>query len=126
MDLVAHFRNARKVVSLQGGAVLFGEGDPGSAMYILLEGSAAVTMRGSPLEILKPGSIVGELSMLDGSARSATVLTRSPCRFVAIEPDEFDLLIRETPGFARHVMLVMADRLRRTNERSQKAYDTRL
>jgi CRP-like cAMP-binding protein len=126
MDLVAHFRNARKVVSLPGGAVLFGEGDPGSAMYVLLEGSAAVTMRGNPLEILKPGSIVGELSMLDGSPRSATVLTRSPCRFVAIEPDEFDLLIRETPGFARLVMRAMADRLRRTNERVQTAYDTRL
>jgi CRP-like cAMP-binding protein len=126
MDLVAHFHNARKVVSLPGGAVLFGEGDPGTAMYVLLEGSAAVTMRGKPLEILKPGSIVGELSMLDGSPRSATVLTRSPCRFVAIEPDEFDLLIRETPGFARVVMRAMADRLRRTNERVQNAYDTRL
>lgn len=126
MDLVAHFRNARKVVSLPGGAVLFGEGDPGTAMYVLLEGSAAVTMRGNPLEILKPGSIVGELSMLDGSPRSATVLTRSPCRFVAIEPEEFDLLIRETPGFARLVMRAMADRLRRTNERVQNAYDTRL
>ena len=126
MDLVAHFRNARKTVSLPGGAVLFGEGDPGTAMYVLLEGSASVLVRGNPLEILAPGSLVGELSLLDGSARSATVLTRTPCRFVAIEPAEFDLLIREAPAFARHVMQVMAERLRRMNARLDKAYETRL
>ncbi len=126
MDLVAHFRNARNAVSLPGGVVLFGEGDPGTAMYVLLEGSASVLVRGTALEILSAGSLVGELSLLDGSPRSATVLTRTPCRFVAIEPAEFDLLIREAPAFARHVMQVMAERLRRMNALLDKTYETRL
>lgn len=126
MDLVAHFRHARKVVSLSAGKVLFGEGDAGSSMFVLLGGGAAVTVRGRPLELLAPGSLVGEMSMLDGSPRSATVLTRTPCRFVAIEREEFDLLIRETPAFARHVMHVMAERLRRMNERLDRAYDSPL
>lgn len=126
MDLVTHFRYARKTVTLPGGAVLFGEGDPGTAMYVLLEGSASVLARGTSLEILAPGSLVGELSLLDGSPRSATVLTRTPCRFVAIEPAQFDLLIRETPAFARHVMQVLAERLRRMNARLDQAYETRL
>ena len=69
---------------------------------------------------------MGEMSLIDDSVRSATVMARTECLLLAIGRAEFDLLIRETPAFARHVMGVMASRLRRMNERMEEIYQTRL
>ena len=117
MDLIAHFRGARTVVSLQTGLTLFSEGETGTNMYLLLEGSASVLVGGKVIEIAKPGALLGEMALVDSSFRSATVITRSTCRVISIDRSQFDLLVREYPEFARHVMTVMADRLRRMNER---------
>jgi CRP-like cAMP-binding protein len=66
------------------------------------------------------------MALVDRSPRSATVLTRTACRLVAIDCEHFDLLVRETPAFARHVMRIMAQRLRRMNERLEQAFNTGL
>ena len=121
MDLVAHFKGARTLVSLQAGLALFSEGEPGKNMYVLMEGSAAVLVGGEVIEIASPGALLGEMALVDSHVRSATVITRSPCRVISINKPQFDLLVRESPEFARHVMMVMADRLRRMNERFKVA-----
>ena len=117
MDLVAHFRGARNLVAIQSGLALFSEGEPGKCMYVLMEGSAAVCVAGEVLEVAKPGALLGEMALVDSSVRSATVITRTDCRVIAIDKTQFDALVRESPEFARHVMMVMADRLRHMNER---------
>ena len=117
MDLVAHFRGARNLVAMQAGLALFSEGEPGKCMYVLMEGSAAVCVAGEVLEVARPGALLGEMALVDSSVRSATVITRSACRVIAIDKTQFDALVRESPEFARHVMMVMADRLRHMNER---------
>jgi CRP-like cAMP-binding protein len=58
---------------------------------------------------------------VNASVRSATVVTRSSCRVLSIDRPQFDLLVRESPEFARHVMTVIADRLRHMNERLKRA-----
>ena len=117
MDVIAHFQRARTIVSMQAGLVLFSEGERGTCMYVLLEGSAAVCVGGEVIEVAKPGALLGEMALVNSSVRSATVITRSDCRVISIDSSQFDVLVRETPEFARHVMTVMADRLRRMNER---------
>jgi CRP-like cAMP-binding protein len=117
VDLVAHFRDARTIVSLQTGLVLFSEGEPGKNMYVLMEGTAAVCVGGEVIEVAGPGSLLGEMALINSSVRSATVITRSDCRVISINSSQFDLLVRESPEFARHVMTAMADRLRRMNQR---------
>jgi len=116
MDLIAHFRGARTTLHLESGLTLFSEGEPGDQMYVLLEGTAAVCVAGAVVEVAEPGALLGEMSVVDSSRRSATVITRSKCRVISINKHQFDLLVRESPEFARHVMSVMANRLRRMNE----------
>jgi CRP/FNR family transcriptional regulator, cyclic AMP receptor protein len=121
MDVVAHFKGARNVSSIPTGLVLFREGEPGKEMYILMQGTAEISVGGDVVEMATPGALLGEMALVDSSARSATVITRSDCKFVAIDGKQFDLLVRESPEFARHVMTVMANRLRTMNERLKEA-----
>lgn len=86
-------------------------------MYVLMGGTAAVCVGGVVIEVAGPGSLLGEMALINSSVRSATVITRSECRVISINSAQFDLLVRESPEFARHVMAVMADRLRRMNLR---------
>ncbi len=121
MDVIAHFKGARNTLSVPSGLVLFREGEPGKDMYVLLQGSAVVTLGGEVVELATPGTLLGEMALVDSAVRSATVITRSNCQFVSVDARQFDLLVRESPEFARHVMTVMAERLRRMNERLKEA-----
>lgn len=126
MNLLEFFQHARHKISLPAGRLLFSEGEAGAVMYVLLEGTASVSVRGGVVELATPGTILGEMALVDESPRSATVLTRTQCVLVSMGRAQFDLLIRETPAFGRHVMSVMASRLRRMNDRLEEAYQTRL
>jgi CRP-like cAMP-binding protein len=121
MDVVAHFKGARNVSSIPAGLVLFREGEPGKEMFILMQGTVEISVGGDVVEVATPGALLGEMALVDSSARSATVITRSQCKFVAVDGRQFDLLVRESPEFARHVMSVMANRLRTMNQRLREA-----
>ena len=116
LDLLAYFGAARSAVSVQAGIVLFSEGEPGKNLFVIIEGEVSVLVGGRVVEVAGPGSVVGEMAMVDSSARSATVVTRTVCRVISIDKKQFDALLREFPQFGRHVMTVMADRLRRMND----------
>ena len=126
MDVVAHFRQARNLTDLQAGLVLFTEGETGKDMYVLMEGSAAICVAGEVVEIAEPGALLGEMALVDSGSRSATVITRTPCRVLSINRAQFDALVRESPEFARHVMTVMAHRLRHMNEKLREIGARRL
>jgi CRP-like cAMP-binding protein len=121
MDLIAHFQKARSVVSVPSGLVLFRAGEPGTNMYVLMEGVAEVYIGDQVIEVAKAGALLGEMAMVSSTVRSATVIARTGCRLVSIDIAQFDILVRESPEFARHVMAVMADRLRHMNERLKEA-----
>ena len=121
MDLIAHFKGARNVLSVPSGLVLFRAGDQGTIMYVLMEGVAEVRVGDEVIEVATAGALLGEMAMVDSTVRSATVITRTGCRLVSIDTSQFDTLVRESPQFARHVMAVMAGRLRHMNERLREA-----
>ena len=116
MNLVYHFLHARNTQSLEPGTTLFKENDPVGPMYVLLEGAARVLVAGHVVEMAGPGTLLGEMALVDDLPRSATVVAIQPCRVLPIGRSEFDLLVREKPEFARHVMKVLVQRLRRMNE----------
>jgi len=116
MNLVYHFLHARNTQRLEPGTVLFREGDPVGPMYVVLEGSARVLVAGHVVEMAGPGTLLGEIALIDDLPRTATVVAIAPCRVLPIGRPEFDLLVREKPEFARHVMKVLVQRLRRMNE----------
>jgi CRP/FNR family cyclic AMP-dependent transcriptional regulator len=125
MNLVFHFLNSRNTQVIETGTELFRLGEKGGAMYVILEGSVRIHVRGRALEIAGPGSIVGEMALIDDQPRSATVVALSRCCVVPIGRAEFSLLVREKPEFALHVMKVVADRLRRMNANLPAAREAR-
>ena len=116
MNLVYHFLHARNTQSLEPGTVLFREGDPVGPMFVVLEGSARVIVAGHVVEMAGPGTLLGEIALIDDLPRTATIVAIERCRVLPIGRPEFDLLVREKPEFARHVMKVLVQRLRRMNE----------
>jgi CRP-like cAMP-binding protein len=121
MDLIAHFGSARNAVSMPAGAVLFAEGDPGTHMYVLIEGEADICIGDEVVENAVPPALLGEMALIDSGVRSATVVLRAASRLVPIDSRQFDFLVRESPEFARQVMKVMAKRLRISNESLRQA-----
>lgn len=121
MNLIEHFQGARKFVTVAAGDPIFREGDEGTVMYVLLAGTADVIVGDTLVEEASPGALLGEMAVVDMSPRSATVVANTDCRLLPIDARQFDLLVRETPEFARHVMRVIAGRLRGMNERLREA-----
>jgi len=121
MDLLKHFESAPDQMTLQAGEVLFSEGEPGTTMYVLTNGSASVIVADQVIEVVRPGMLLGEMALVDSSARSATVIAGPDCRVVSMDQAQFDALVAESPEFARHVITVIVRRLRHMNFRLKEA-----
>jgi len=94
------------------------EGDPGDAMFVVLSGQLAVTKsdgEGGDIAVamLNGGDFFGEMSLLDGQPRTATVTCVSDCGLVAIERSAFlDLIVSaDSPEFALAIVSAMANRV---------------
>jgi CRP/FNR family cyclic AMP-dependent transcriptional regulator len=99
------------------GDVIFGEGDAGDKMFVIRSGEVVIEKGGKVIETLSPGSIFGEMALIDGSPRSATARAKTACEVAPITEKSFLFLVHETPFFAIAVMRTLADRLRRSGER---------
>lgn len=104
------------LVELPAGATLFKEGDVGEHMYVLVSGTADITIRGKLVEQAEHGTIIGEVAMLESCQRTATVTATSDCLLARIDQKRFGYLVSQTPYFAIEVMRVMAARLRHCDE----------
>lgn len=112
------FRHSPDFKTVERGEVLFREDEPGGdVMYVLIEGRAEITIRGVVLDDIGQGDFVGELSVIDGTPRFATVTALTDCKFIIVDRKRFHFLVEETPHFAIEVMRVMADRLRKADLR---------
>jgi len=111
------FKHSKDAFDVETGHRLFTEGDPGDVMYFVIEGEVEVSRGGQVLETLGEGAILGELALIDTTPRSASATASIPSRLVRIGKREFMFLVQEHPTFALQVMTVMAERLRRANER---------
>lgn len=113
-------------VSLTDGMPLFRKGDAGNGCYWLRTGLLKVNIA-SPegekrtLAVLGPGSIVGELAMLDGLPRSADVYAIGDCRLTFVSRAAFAECLQENPALYRDLSTALASRLRQANEEAAAA-----
>lgn len=124
-DVLEHFRTARVTKTVPAGRVIFRAGDAPDFVYILMEGQANIMVGGTIVEIASRGALLGEMALIDGKPRSASVVTRTTCKVVPIDIAHFDLLVQETPAFSRYVMSAMAERMRRMNDNLRAAQTIR-
>jgi CRP-like cAMP-binding protein len=98
------------------GRVIVKKDDPGRAFYVIVEGTAKVVkgkiVTARSEATLGPGDFFGELSLLDGEPRSATVVAASALSVVRIERTPFRRLLREEPDLAIKLLEGMARRTR--------------
>ena len=87
-------------------------------MYVILSGTAEARIGDEPLASLGPGDHFGEMSMLDGGPRSATVVATTDLITMGMSSWNMRAVLREHPELAVHVIEVLATRLRAANERS--------
>jgi CRP-like cAMP-binding protein len=106
----------------EAGEVVFKEGDEGSTCYIVRSGRARAIRehpdgRSITLAHFEPGDIFGEMAMLDGERRSATVETTEGTEAIAILSSDMRRLLHEYPDISVKLIAALGQRLRETNER---------
>jgi CRP/FNR family cyclic AMP-dependent transcriptional regulator len=108
--------------SIPKGVRVFHEGDSSDACYIVRSGDLRVTRehpdgRAIALATLGPGDIFGELAMLDGGTRSASVETLTDCELLALPAVDMRRVVAEHGEIAAKLIVAVTRRLRETNER---------
>jgi cytochrome P450 len=103
-------------VRFEAGDVLYREGDPARDCYVIVEGEADVTVAGRFVGSVGEGESVGEMGLLEGSPRTATVVARSPVTVQLIEAESFDRLLDEAPSVTRALLRQVSRWLRARGE----------
>jgi CRP-like cAMP-binding protein len=115
-------RELRKIASVADqievpkGEILMTEGTPGREFFLILDGTAKVTLRGKKLAELGPGEFLGEMALLDQGPRSATAVAQAPMTVLVIQARDFSSLLEEIPVVTKKIMRGMAGRLRAVDQ----------
>ena len=87
-------------------------GQPGGTFYVIVEGEARVLRGNRRIARLGPGDFLGEISLLDGGPRTATVVAATPVLAIRVFKRAFDRLVSKEPAVAAKILTVIARRLR--------------
>lgn len=104
--------NAAKEVAFGADKAIVEEGATGVGFHMILEGEANVLVGGRRRATLGAGDYFGEMSLIDGGPRSATVRTTTPVRTVSLTSWAFLPLLDKNPSIAKKILLEMSRRLR--------------
>lgn len=100
------------------GDVIVREGDrTAEHMIVITDGTASVTHKGKPLSTLGPGEVVGEMALIDGLPRSASVTAESAVRAIVLYRSAFQTLLEDVPGMYERLLITLSKRLRAQDER---------
>lgn len=106
------------VIELEAGAVLTRVNEPGEEFFFIVDGSARVEVPGADKAAhLSPGEFFGEISLLDGGPRTATVVAATAIRLLVIKRRHFTTLLREVPALSLKICATLARRLRDVERR---------
>lgn len=97
--------------NVPAGATVTAEGGPGDGFFVIDRGEAEVTIGGRPQATLAAGDHFGEVALMLGSSRTATVTASTELRCYALTPWDFRDLVEGDPSIAWKVMQSMAGRL---------------
>ncbi len=107
-----------ELIEVPAGRVLIREGDLGGSLYVILEGEFEFTKRSGNRDVVLatrgPGEVIGEMSLLDQSPRSATGRAMRPSRLVKIGQDAFRQLLSKSPSATLAILHTVTARLRNT------------
>jgi len=95
------------------GATIVREGAKGQELFVLLDGKASLTRKGRTITRLLPGDFFGEMAVIDGGPRSATVVADEDVDCLVLKQMDFRAMVEGDPSIAWHLLETFAARLRR-------------
>jgi CRP-like cAMP-binding protein len=112
-------------VGFDDGKIVCRQGDPGDAAYLIIDGQADIVLEGAsgPLTVATLGAneIVGEMSILTGAPRNATVRAKGRLIALRIAKEPFMRMVREFPSMAVSIMQELAHRVEANNNQLRAA-----
>lgn len=114
--------NTGSFSTVSGETVLFEQGDPADSLYVILKGSVKVFGQdhdGNTVELstLSTGNFFGELALVDGGTRSATIETVENCEFFVLSRQAFINLLSKSPQLISDVLAGISSKIRSSNEK---------
>ena len=108
LEQVAHLADE---IDLREGKELTVEGQPGREFFVLIEGTADVRRKGRRINQLQDGDFFGEIALISGAPRTATVTATSPIRALVVTDRAFRTLLKKSPAMQMKVLEALAERL---------------
>jgi CRP/FNR family transcriptional regulator, cyclic AMP receptor protein len=96
----------------RAGSVIFSDKEPADALFLVLKGEVALSLRGDALSTEGRGALIGEMAIIEDAPRSETATAVDTVRLARISPKEFRDLVADNPEFSLHAMAELARRLR--------------
>ena len=109
-----------RVFEAPTGTVITRVGEPGNEFYLILDGTVSVDLSVGKPVVLRPGEFFGEMSLLDGGPRSATVVADTPIRLLVISRRHFSGLLKDVPGLTPTLLVTLSKRVRQAEERAER------
>jgi CRP-like cAMP-binding protein len=112
-------------LTFQADQIIFGAGEPGDAAFVIIEGTAEVSIPGASgplvLNTLGPNDILGEIAIFADVPRTATVTATTKVEALRIAKEQFMGIIRQSPDAALELIRILASRLANTTARLSRA-----
>ena len=115
---LAALAEAFKERRYSAGSTLASEGDAGAGFFVISEGTATVTVAGDERGTLGPGDYFGEIALIDGEARTATITAQSDMLCYGMTPWEFRPIVESDGRIAWKLLQALARKLRAAEHRS--------
>ena len=107
-----HVLESGKEVRFDAGQAVVEEDRSGVGFHLIVEGTAAVSVHGAPLSTAGPGEYFGEMSVIDGEPRSATVTAESDLKTFSMPSWTFNELLDRHPSMSKALLREMSRRMR--------------
>jgi CRP-like cAMP-binding protein len=104
-------------VAVAAGTDIATQGELGNEMFVIVAGSVTVRQNGRKITSRGKGDFIGEMSLLDGQPRSATVTTDVDSVLLVVSRRDFSQLLDDVPGLARRILTGLSRRLRETDSK---------
>jgi CRP-like cAMP-binding protein len=109
---IATISQLAEPTSFPAGETLVREGEPGESFIVLTAGEAIVEQGGRTLRTLHAGDFLGEISLVEGGPRTATVTATTPVEAVVVDREGFGRLMEEFPAVRLDLLDALTRRLR--------------
>ena len=101
-----------EVQEVPAGYVLAQAGEPGDRFFVIVDGAARIVVSAQQQSRIGPGEFFGEMSLLDGGPRSATVIADTAIRLLVIHRRDFITVLGEVPSLTQRMLVTLCQRVR--------------